>query len=166
MRSLPIPDSALRKLGELLAYTMAANLFFLGAEVFKEFYAQSAHVIHADFQWFGLDNGHGIAAYTWFALACNSLAFVIFVVLELRTRIPILAAGCVLAFIGVYLEKGLGLLIPGMTPDTLGEVYRYDPSLNEILVGVGVWGFGALLFTLMLKVATAISAGEFRYRTG
>jgi hypothetical protein len=29
-----------------------------------------------------------------------------------------------------------------------------------------VWGVGALLFTLMAKVSTAISAGEFRYREG
>lgn len=166
VRSIPISDDALRKLGELLAYTMAANLFFLGCEVFKEFYAHSAHVIHADFQWFGLEDGHSIAEYTWFALACNSLAFVIFVAPELRNRIPVLATGCVLAFAGVYVEKGLGLLLPGMTPDALGEVYRYDPSLNEVMVGIGVWGVGALLFTLMVKVSTAISAGEFRYREG
>lgn len=42
----------------------------------------------------------------------------------------------------------------------LGEVYAYSPSVTEVLVSVGVWGVGGLLFTLMMKVATAISAGE------
>jgi hypothetical protein len=31
----------------------------------------------------------------------------------------------------VYLEKGMGLVIPGMTPDTLGEIYEYVPSTTE-----------------------------------
>jgi molybdopterin-containing oxidoreductase family membrane subunit len=58
----------------------------------------------------------------------------------------------------------MGLVIPGMTPDTLGEIYEYFPSRNEILVSVGVFSFGALLFTLMVKVATPIMLGEFRRR--
>lgn len=158
----PISDAALRKIGELLGYAMAANLFFLGCEVFKEFYSASAHTIHAEFQWFGLHE-HGIAVYTWLALLCNTVAFLIFWISRLRDRINVLSVGCVLAVAGVFIEKGLGLLLPGLTPDMLGEVYRYAPSLNEVLVAAGVWGIGALCFTLMVKVAMAITEGEFRY---
>ncbi len=165
VRPIKISDAALRKIGELLAYAMAANLFFLACEVFRDFYSASAsaHTIHAEFQWFGLEE-HGIAGYTWIALACNSIAFAIFLVPTLRNRLGVLSAGCVLAVVGVFTEKGLGLLLPGLTPDALGEVYRYAPSANEILVGAGVWGIGALCFTLMSKVAIAITLGEFRYR--
>jgi len=59
----------------------------------------------------------------------------------------------------------MGLLLPGMTPDVLGEVYAYNPSLNEVAVSLGVWGVGALVFTLMVKVAMAVSAGEMRYES-
>ena len=59
---------------------------------------------------------------------------------------------------------GQGLLLPGMTPDVIGEVYHYTPSLNEVLVGAGIWGVGALLYTSMVRISTAISVGEFRYR--
>lgn len=159
-----IPDSALRKVGEFLAYAMAINLFLLGCEVFREFYSHSAHVVHAEFQWFGLPDGHSIAEYTWFALAANGTALVIFLVPALRNRIRLLAVGCVLAAAGVYIEKGLGLLLPGLTPDMLGEIYVYDPSLHEVLIGAGIWGFGGLLFTLMAKVSMAITVGDFRYR--
>jgi hypothetical protein len=31
-------------------------------------------------------------------------------------------------------------------------------------MGAGVWGVGALRFTLMTKVAMAITVGEMRYR--
>ena len=89
----------------------------------------------------------------------------IFVVPVLRHRLVVLNVGCVLAAVGVFIEKGLGLLLPGMTPDVLGEIYAYNPSLNELMVGAGVWAIGALLFTLMVKVAMAIAAGEARYES-
>jgi molybdopterin-containing oxidoreductase family membrane subunit len=159
---ISISDTALRKIGELLAYAMAVNLFLLGCEVFKEFYFPTAHAIHGHFQWFGLHGRFDVVFYTWLALACNVLAFVLFVVPLFRNNLRLLSFASVLAAAGVFIEKGLGLLIPGMTPDVLGEVYAYNPSLNEILVGAGVWGIGALVFTLMVKVAMAINSGEFR----
>jgi molybdopterin-containing oxidoreductase family membrane subunit len=67
-----------------------------------------------------------------------------------------------LIYAGVYIEKGMGLVIPGLTPDTLGEIYEYFPSTNEIWISVGVFSVGFLLFTLMVKVATPIMLGEFQ----
>jgi molybdopterin-containing oxidoreductase family membrane subunit len=166
VRPVRIPDAALQTIGRLLAYTLSVNLFLLGSEVFREFYAATAHTVHARFQWFGLDGGHGIAVFSWFALLAQVSALLVFLIPELRRQTPLLATGCALAFAGVYIEKGLGLLLPGMTPDTIGEVYHYVPSLHELLIGLGVWGVGALLYTLMLKVAIAISMGEFHHREG
>jgi molybdopterin-containing oxidoreductase family membrane subunit len=56
----------------------------------------------------------------------------------------------------------MGLVIPGLTPDTLGEIYEYGPSRGEWQVATGVFAIGFLLFTLMVKVATPIMLGEFR----
>jgi Ni/Fe-hydrogenase subunit HybB-like protein len=161
---MEIRDEAVHKIGELLAYAMAINLFFLGVEAFAEFYAQTAHSVHATFQWFGTDGHNDMAIYTRLALAMNVTALIVFMVPALRHRLPLLATACCLAFGGVYIEKGMGLLLPGLTPDALGEIYAYEPSLNEVLVGAGVWAIGALLFTLMVKVATAINSGELRVR--
>jgi molybdopterin-containing oxidoreductase family membrane subunit len=161
---ISITDTALYKIGELLAYAMAVNLFFLGVEVFKEFYFPTTHATHGFFQWFGTDERVDIAVYTWVALAFNATAFVILVMPSLRHRLVLLSIACSLAVAGVYIEKGLGLLLPGMTPDVLGEVYAYNPSLNELAVGVGIWSVGALLFTWMVKVAMAINLGELRYQ--
>jgi Ni/Fe-hydrogenase subunit HybB-like protein len=160
---IKIPNEALFKIGELIAYAMAVNLFFLGVEVFTEFYGATAHSVHARFQWFGIHGSSDVAVWTWLALACNSLAFVGFMVPSLRYRLPILSTAGLLAIIGVYIEKGMGLLLPGMTPGVLGEVYHYQPSLNEVMVSAGIWGIGALLFTLMVKVAMEITVGRMRY---
>ena len=162
---IAIPNAALYKIGELLAYTMAVNLFFLGVEVFTEFYGATAHSVHARFQWFGIHGRADIAIWTWLALACNLVAFVGFVVPAARNRLTLLSVACVLAIGGVYIEKGMGLLLPGMTPGVLGEVYAYSPSLTEVAVSLGVWGVGALVFTLMAKVAMAVSNGEMRDET-
>jgi molybdopterin-containing oxidoreductase family membrane subunit len=55
----------------------------------------------------------------------------------------------------------MGLIIPGLTPDALGEIYEYAPSLVELRVAAGVFAIGFLIFTLMLKVAVPITLGEF-----
>ena len=60
----------------------------------------------------------------------------------------------------------MGLVIPGLTPDTLGEIYEYSPTLNELLISAGIISLGSLAFTLMVKVATPIMLGEFRMEPG
>ncbi len=56
----------------------------------------------------------------------------------------------------------MGLIIPGLTPDTLGEIYEYYPSGAELRVAAGVFAVGVLVFTLMLKVAVPIVLGELQ----
>jgi molybdopterin-containing oxidoreductase family membrane subunit len=68
--------------------------------------------------------------------------------------------GCVLIFMGVYIEKGMGLVIPGLTPDTLGEIYEYFPTWNELAVAGGIFAAGSLVFTLLVKIATPIMVGR------
>jgi molybdopterin-containing oxidoreductase family membrane subunit len=89
-------------------------------------------------------------------------AFLIFLVPKTRTNWVTLNIGAVLIFVGVYIEKGMGLVIPGMTPDTLGEIYEYKPSATEWMVAVGVFGLGALVFTTLVNVAVPIMMGTLR----
>jgi Ni/Fe-hydrogenase subunit HybB-like protein len=74
----------------------------------------------------------------------------------------LLNIGCIATYAGCYIEKGMGLIIPGLTPDTLGEIYEYYPSITEVRVAAGVFAIGFLVFTLMLKVAVPILLGEFQ----
>jgi molybdopterin-containing oxidoreductase family membrane subunit len=67
----------------------------------------------------------------------------------------------VLIWAGVYIEKGMGLVIPGMTPDTLGEIYQYRPTLNEWCIAAGIFGVGFLIFTVLVKIAVPIFYGTF-----
>lgn len=161
---LDIKNEAIWKLAELMAYTMFFNLFLTGAEIFKEVYSDTEHRVHTDYLYFGLGEHNKIVAFGWIALIFDVIAFVIFLVPKTRQNFLTLNIGAVLIYLGVYIEKGIGLIIPGFTPDTLGEIYEYFPSMHEILITVGIFSIGFLVYTLLLKVAVPIILGEFNYK--
>ena len=76
-----------------------------------------------------------------------------------------LNAACVLAFIGIWIEKGMGLVIPGFVPTPLGEIFEYAPTGVELSVAAAIWAFGILLFTLLAKAVIAIETGKLRCRS-
>jgi len=92
----------------------------------------------------------------WLSVVVSIAAFLIFLIPRTRRHPVTLNLGCILIFVGVYLEKGMGLVIPGLTPDTLGEIYEYFPTVNEFLVSAGILAAGSLVFTLLVKIATPI----------
>jgi Ni/Fe-hydrogenase subunit HybB-like protein len=159
---IPIKDEAIWKIAELMAYAMFINLFLLGAEVFKEFYSATQELRYTEYLWFGLGGHRALVPYAWFSLGASTVAFVLFLVPRLRQNWATLNLGCILIWAGVYIEKGMGLVIPGMTPDTLGEIYEYRPTLVEWSVALGVFGVGFLVFTILVKISVPILVGTFK----
>jgi len=156
-----IQDKAIHKIAELMAYAMFLNLFLHGAEAFKEFYSGTQHLLFTRYWYLGLGGHRTLVPYAWSAVALNVLAFVLFISPATRRNWVTLNIGCLATYAGVYIEKGMGLIIPGLTPDALGEIYVYYPTLTELRVAAGIFALGFLVFTLMLKVAVPISLGEF-----
>ena len=156
-----IQDQAIWKIAELMAYAMFLNLFLHGAEAFKEFYSNTQHLQFTRYWYFGLGSHHTLVPYAWSAVFLNLAAFGIFISPKARHNWLLLNVGCLATYAGVYIEKGMGLIIPGLTPDALGEIYEYYPTIAELRVAAGIFALGFLLFTLMLKVAVPISLGEF-----
>ncbi len=159
---LEIKDEAIWKIAELMAYAMGFNLFLLIAEVFKEFYSNTHHLVHIKYLYLGLHGHNTLVPYAWAAVIFSVVAFVLFLVPATRKNWVTLNIGCVLIYAGVYIEKGMGLIIPGLTPDVLGEIYEYGPSSTEVMVAMGIFSLGFLVYTLMLKVAVPIILGDFR----
>jgi Ni/Fe-hydrogenase subunit HybB-like protein len=159
---LDIKDEAIWKIAELMAYAMFLNLFLLGAELFKEYYSATEHLLYTQYFWTGIGEHRALVPYAWFSLACSAIAFVLFLVPRTRTSYVTLNLGCLLIWAGVYIEKGMGLIIPGMTPDTLGQIYEYRPTALEWGIAAGVFGIGFLVFTLLVKIAVPILVGTFR----
>jgi len=104
------------------------NLFLLGAEAFKEFYSGSIHSYPMQYLYFGLHGKSALVPWMWFASALNISAFFLFLFPRTRENFTTLNMGCIFVIIGVYIEKGMGLIVPGFIPDTLGEIYEYTPT--------------------------------------
>lgn len=163
---LEIEDKAINKIAELIAYAMGFNLFLFGAEVFKEFYSGTVHLAPLKYMYFGLHGRAHLAPWLWMALIFNIIAFLLFLSTRARENPVTLNLACSLVIVGVYVEKGMGLVVPGFIPGALGEIYEYSPTNHEILITIGIWAVGALLYTLMLKFAIPIYTGSLRFSGG
>jgi molybdopterin-containing oxidoreductase family membrane subunit len=159
---IEVKDEAIFKVAELMSYAMFVNLFLLGAEVFKEYYSASEHLLYTQYLWSGIGTHRALVPFAWLALACSVTAFLLFLVPRTRRNWVTLNIGCLLIWAGVYIEKGMGLVIPGMTPDTLGEIYEYRPTATEWAIAAGIFGVGFLVFTVLVKVAVPIMTGTFQ----
>ena len=139
MTKFEIQDAAIWKIAELMAYAMFVNLFLHGAEAFKEYYSNSEHLLYTRYWFQGIGGHHTLVPFAWTAVALNVLSFVLLIVPACRANWVLLNIGCLATYAGCYIEKGMGLIVPGLTPDTLGEIYEYYPTLNEVRVAAGVF---------------------------
>ena len=156
-----IEDEAIQKVAEIIAYAIFINLLLLGAELFKEYYTDTIHLDSFLYLFQGLHGHSALVPWIWTAMIFNVTAFFIFLVPETRRNNVILIIGCMLVFTGVYIEKGMGLVIPGFIPDVLHEIYEYAPSGIELLLSMGIWATGLFVFTMLLRVAIPILNGDF-----
>jgi len=160
---IEIDNKAIFKIAELVAYAMGLNLFLLAAEFFKEFYSGSIHLAPMKYLYFGLHGHNALVPWMWTAMIFNITAFFLFLRPKTRENFFTLNIACILIIVGVYIEKGMGLSIPGFVPGTLGEIYEYAPTFIEKGVTVGVWATGALVYTVLMKFAIPIYTGELRF---
>ncbi len=162
---LAIKNEALWKIAELMAYAMAINLFLLGAEVFREYYSGTHHMVHHVYLYSGIDGNTAAVPFAWASLVLSVAAFLLFLVPRTRRNPITLNIGAVMIYAGVYVEKGIALVIPGFTPGALGQVVEYRPGWSELLITMAVFSLGFLLFTAMVKVAIAVLNGSFTWQT-
>jgi Ni/Fe-hydrogenase subunit HybB-like protein len=156
---IKIKDEAIWKIAELMAYAMFVNLFLFGAEIFTEYYSGTHHLIHTRYLYSGVHGYDALVPYAWASILCSSAAFVLFLLPATRRNWFTLNLGCLLIYTGVYIEKGMALVIPGMTPDTIGEIYEYVPTWTEIRVGAGIFSIGFMVFTVLCKIAIPVIQG-------
>ena len=158
-----ITDRALLTLRSIVQVSMLINVFLLANEVFKEFYSGNLHVASSKYLFIGLHGRHALVPWIWTAIAFNLTAMVL-LVLPVSRSLRWLNVTCVLAITGIWIEKGMGLVVPGFIPTPLGEMIEYSPSLNETLICFGIWSFGLLCYTIFLRMAVPILQGRLSGR--
>ena len=158
-----VPDTALLRLRSIIQVSMILNVFLFVCEVFKEFYTDTQHVASAKYLFFGLHGHQGLVPWIWTALALNLTALFL-LILPVSRSLKYLNLACVLAIGGIWIEKGMGLVIPAFIPTQLGEIVEYLPTLNETLICIGIWAFGLLLYTLFLKMTIPVLKGRLKFQ--
>lgn len=157
---LPMQPGPARLLVQIIRVASLINLLMLASELFTLFYTGGAHLASAKYLFFGDHGKFGLVPWIWSAVALNVAGTALFFTPAALRRSNTRIVACLFVVAGIWIEKGMGLIIPGFIPSTLHEVVEYAPSLTEWKVTAGIWAFGLLLLTVMLKVAVAVFTRE------
>jgi Ni/Fe-hydrogenase subunit HybB-like protein len=158
-----IENEAIDMLATIITYCLGLALFLTLSEVVTELYANTEHALGLQYLMFGVHGFNDLVPWFWGSLAANILAFAILLTPRFRKNPRMLATACVLAFCGIWIEKGMGLLIPGFIPSPIGEFTQYFPTALEMIVTLGNWAAGFLILTVLLKGAIGILLGDVMY---
>jgi molybdopterin-containing oxidoreductase family membrane subunit len=156
----PVNEEVIRLLALIMTFAMQINIFFLIAELFTDFYNEGAHSASIRYLFLGLHGFDSLRPWIWAALVLNLTAVTILTIHPLRRNTLTLNIACVLTCVGIWIEKGMGLVIPGFIPTPLGEIFEYSPTMVELAVSAGIWAIGMIIFTLLAKLVIAIETGE------
>jgi Ni/Fe-hydrogenase subunit HybB-like protein len=157
-----ISDGAFAKLALITTVAAQINLVMLISEIFYKFYWPTHHGINAHYLFFGLDGHNALVPWIWTAVVLNVLATIALTVHPLRRNARWLMPACAVLFVSIWIEKGLGLVIPGFIPSPLGEIVEYTPTWVELSVTAGIWALGLFVVTVLVRIALPIEMGLVR----
>ena len=140
--------------------------FFTLSEVVVELYARTEHANGLYYLMFGLHGLTGLVPWFWSSVVLMLVSFAMFLTPSVRRNPKLLPVACAMAFAGIWIEKGMGLIVPGFIPSPIGEVTEYHPSFVEWLMTAGIWAFGFFILTILLKGAIGILLGDIKFGAG
>jgi molybdopterin-containing oxidoreductase family membrane subunit len=158
----PIGDAAMQKLATATTVAAQANLIMLLSEVVFEFYMPTRHSISAEYLFFGLGEHNALVPWIRTGILMNVGATATLMIHPLRRNPRWLMVACAVLFLGIWVEKGIGLVLPGFVPSPLGEIVEYTPTWVELCVTAGIWALGLFVLTILVRVALPIELGDAR----
>ena len=125
-------SDAIRKATTIATYALLVNIFLLLVELFTTIYAAVPEDTESlKYLFFGIDGHNALVPWMWASMALMGLSACALLFERLRNNEAVLVFICVAIFIGVWIDKGLGLVVPGFIPSPLGEIINTAPrSLN------------------------------------
>jgi len=147
----------IQALAKTVAYAICINVFFFLCEVFVAFYSQiPGHMDHIKYLFVGL-HGHGVLVpWMWASMIFMVIGIVLTVTPATRKNETSLAIACAVIIMGTWIDKGLGMISGGFVPNPMHEVNEYIPTMPEIGITLGVYAMGALVLTVLYKMAVSV----------
>lgn len=156
---------AVRTLTIIITYAMCINVFFYLLEVFTAFYSGMPGHQHPLVYLFAGHDGHipWVTYWMWAAVIMAAASLSILVPPKNRENPVLLPWALVMLVAASWIDKGLGLLVGGFTPNPFDGVTNYMPSLPEIMIALAIYAVGALVISLLWRIALGVKkeAGTF-----
>ncbi|MEW6076241.1 MAG: sulfate reduction electron transfer complex DsrMKJOP subunit DsrP [Thermodesulfobacteriota bacterium] len=148
---------AIQGIARIVTYALIANVFFFACEVFVALYSQiPGHVHSLQYLFLGLHGHNALVPWMWTSLFLMLLAIALLIVPSLRQNETVLCFSCIILFVGIWIDKGLGMISGGFIPTPLHHVVDYIPTIPEIIISLGVYGAGFLILTVLYKIAISV----------
>lgn len=151
-----IDRSVFNKLRLIIVISAIINLIMLFSEIFKEFYFPTHHSISSIYLFFGLDGHNSLVPWIWISVSANLIATLVLAFNPGKNNPMVLLPACTVLFVAIWMEKGIGLIVPGLIPSPLGEIVDYLPTWVELGVTLGVLALGVTVVTWLIKAALII----------
>jgi molybdopterin-containing oxidoreductase family membrane subunit len=148
---------AIQKLAVIITYAAILNFFFIGLEFFTAFYSNiPGHMHTLTYLFAGLEGHDSLVLFMRISTVFGLVAIVMLLRPSTRQSEGALALACVLLFISLWIDKGLGLVLGGFVPNPLEEITEYFPTAVEVTITLGVWATGFFILSALYKVALSI----------
>jgi len=150
-------EEPIKKLSLIVTYAMIINVFFVLMEIFTAVYSNiPEHMMHFQYMYFGLGGKTFLVPWMWASAIMSIVALVFLIVPKLRYNFKLLTFTCIMVFIALWIDKGLGLIVTGFIPSVMGEVVEYHPTFPEVMITIAIYALGALIVTVFYKVALTV----------
>jgi molybdopterin-containing oxidoreductase family membrane subunit len=154
-------EKPIHKLGEIVAYAMTVNVFFVLLEFFTAFYSSiPEHIEHFEYQFLGLHGHSVLVPWMWTSATLAVVALVLLLVPHYRRQQKLLALACVAVVGSLWIDKGLGMVVTGFVPSPLGKITEYWPTVPEALITLGVYSIGVGVLSVLYKIAVVVREKE------
>lgn len=156
--------AVVRPLTIIIAYAMGINIFFYCLELFTAFYSgMPGHQHPISFLFMGHEGlSVWVNGWMWTAVVFAFVSFFLLAIPRFRNCDKLLPWTLAMLVIATWIDKSLGLLIAGFMPTPYETYEVYTPSFWEISIGLGIFAIGALIVSLLWKIAIDVKkeAGE------
>jgi Ni/Fe-hydrogenase subunit HybB-like protein len=145
------------KLAQIVTYGMLINLFFVALELFTAFYSgMPEHMIHFQYLFVGIGEHKELVPWMWASMTLAVVAVLMLLSPKVRGDYKLLTIACVLVFVSIWIDKGMGMVVGGFSPSTLGTITDYLPTVPEVLVSLAIYAVGFLMITVFYKIALSV----------
>jgi molybdopterin-containing oxidoreductase family membrane subunit len=148
---------AIQNLAKIVTYALLTSIFFVGLEFFTAFYSQvPGHMHSLEYLYFGLEGHAKLVPWMRVSAVLAIAGAFLLIIPRARKNESVLVVACLMTFIALWIEKGLGLVIGGFIPSPLETITEYSPTAPELGITLGVWAIGSLILTVLYKIAISV----------